>query len=98
MEGTMNMVFKYVYPGHQWLAMQRVAALPLCLSFGAPLVLLWFPHGDSEISRMEEYAVCNVCSLTNEARYVASRTYFHGRANPCLFSVVSIVLANHFGN
>lgn len=36
----MNMVIKYDYPGHQWLAMQRVAALPLC-SFLNVLMLLW---------------------------------------------------------
>ena len=68
-------------------------------SFGAPLVLFLPPHGDLETSRMahgdvmEEHAVCNLCSLSNEARCVASRTYIHEMVNPYLFSVVSIVLA-----
>lgn len=99
MEETMNMVFKYDYPEHQWLAIQRVAEVLLYPSFGAPLVLFLPPHGDLETSRMahgdvmEEHAFCNLCSLSNEARCVASRTYIHGRVNPYLFSVVSIVLA-----
>jgi hypothetical protein len=68
-------------------------------SFGAPLVFLWSPHGDSEMARngfldepsgKAEREDClkwstsgNTCSLTNEAGFGSPRTYVQGAMNLC---------------
>ena len=61
----------------------------LCHSFGAPLVLLWAPYGESEVSWGRDgdlKDVCasgNICSCTNEAGFTCSRTCVHGRMIIC---------------
>ena len=45
------MIFKLETPEHQRTAIRNVAEVFLYPSFGAPLVLLWSPYGESELSR-----------------------------------------------
>ena len=81
------MQFKLETPEHQRTAIRSVVEVFLYPSFGAPLVFLWSPYGESEVSRKcvgdpaEVYALGNVCSCANKAGFIGSRIYVHGRMN-----------------
>ena len=81
------MIFKLETPEHQRTAIRNMVEVLLYPSFGAPLVFLWPPHGDSEMSWRRDgdlKDVCasgNLCSYANEAGFMSSRTYVHGRMN-----------------
>ena len=55
----MNIIFKYEYLEYQWLAIQRVAALPLCLFLNV-LMLLWpsFGIGNETVGTSHTPAFC----------------------------------------
>lgn len=58
-----------------------VTEMFLYSSFNVPLVLLWFPYGDSEMAHngfedgSKWYATNNTCSSVNEASFVSPRTH-----------------------
>lgn len=83
------MTFKLEPSEQQRTAIGSVVEVLLYPSFGAPLVLLWAPYGESEVSWGRDgdlKDVCasgNICSCTNEAGFTCSRTCVHGRMIIC---------------
>ena len=69
-----------------------MAEVLLYPSFGAPLVFLWSPYGEPEVSLRcdgdpaEVYALGNMGGVANEADFNGLRTYVHGRTDLCSFS------------
>jgi hypothetical protein len=60
----------------------NMAGMPLYFSF-VPLVFLWPPYGDWEMSRRSHGGLTEVCAsgciggMANEVGFVASQTYVH---------------------
>ena len=86
---------------HLVTAIQSVAKLSFCPSFGAPLVFLRSPYDDSEMARngfevgSKWYATTNVYGMDKEAGFVGSRTYVNVLMNLCSFSEVSNISTYH---
>lgn len=70
---------------HQRTAIQRVVEVFLYPSFGAPLVPLWSPYGDSEMTRnrfedsSKWCATGNIGLSVNKAGFGGQRTLFMGK-------------------
>ena len=77
------MTFKLETPEHQRTAIRSVVETLLYPSFGAPLVFLWSPYGESGLSRRcdgdpeEVYALGNIGGVAKEAGFNGLRTYVH---------------------
>lgn len=80
---------------HLVTAIQSVAKLSFCPSFGAPLVFLRSPYGDSEMARngfedgLKWCSMSNTYSSVNEAGFVGLRTYVQKPMKPSSISWAS---------
>jgi len=83
-ERTMNIIFKYEYLEHQWLAIQRVADLLLCPSFNVGNEMTGYGHIlTSRLSKLRS------CHETDKKQFRVMLEY--------VFNMVEMFLYSSFG-